>query len=137
MDRTIQLEKKYSSEFSSTENTVEVHSLQQLGFLMSVCHTMLLVQDWATDMNLIRLLLAAEMLKPMTPSMGGDERSVTEHFPHLVIVQNKRLTGSGGSPQHLKISCEQHLVSNLEGMPMVKTLLSALKASGCSVDLKR
>ena len=24
MDRTIQLEKKYSSEFSSTENTVEV-----------------------------------------------------------------------------------------------------------------
>ena len=36
-----------------------------------------------------RLLLAAEILKPMTPSMGGDERSVTEHFPHLVIVQNK------------------------------------------------
>ena len=75
---------------------------------MSVCHTMLLVQDWATDMNLIRLLvtcaedfyqhlfnrllLAAEMLKPMTPSMGGDERSVTEHFPHLVIVQNKVTT---------------------------------------------
>ena len=39
-----------------------------------------------------RLLLAAEMLKPMTPSMGGDERSVTEHFPHLVIVQNKVTT---------------------------------------------
>ena len=90
MDRTIQLEKKYSSEFSSTENTVEVidinfdngpfsvigdygctikyiwvhvviclaaqvHSLQQLGFLLSVCHSLLLVQDWATDMNLIRL----------------------------------------------------------------------------------
>jgi len=89
MDRTIQLEKKYSSEFSSTENTVEVHSLQQLGFLLSVCHCLLLVQDWATDMNLIRLLLAAEMLKPLTPSMGGDERGLTEHFPHLVIVQNK------------------------------------------------
>merc|ERR1712181_167091 len=89
MDRTIQLEKKYSSEFSSTENTVEVHSLQQLGFLLSVCHSLLLVQDWATDMNLIRLLLAAEMLKPLSPSMGGDERGVTEHFPHLVIVQNK------------------------------------------------
>ena len=29
------------------------------------------------------------MLKPMTPSMGGDERSVTEHFPNLVIVLNK------------------------------------------------
>ena len=29
------------------------------------------------------------MLKPLTPSMGGDERGVTEHFPHLVIVQNK------------------------------------------------
>ena len=35
------------------------------------------------------MLLAAEMLKPLTPSMGGDERGVTEHFPHLVIVQNK------------------------------------------------
>ena len=35
--------------------TTQVHSLQQLGFLLSVCHSLLLVQDWATDMNLIRL----------------------------------------------------------------------------------
>merc|ERR1719205_221158 len=61
--------------------------------------------------------------------------SKTQISPSSIISQ--RLTGSGGSPQHLKISCEQHLVSNVEGMPMVKTLLAALKASGCPVDLKR
>jgi len=77
MDRTIQLEKKYSSEFSSTENTVEVHSLQQLGFLMSVCHTMLLVQDWATDMNLIRcLVLGLKILSTSVQQVAAGCRDV-------------------------------------------------------------
>lgn len=48
----------------------------------------------------------------------------------------QRLTGTD-KVQHLKVTCEQNLVSNIEKMPMVKTLLSALKASGCPVDLKR
>jgi len=90
MDRTIQLEKKYTSEFNSTENTMEVHSLQQIGFLFSVCHTVLLVQDWFTDVNLVRMVMAAEMLKPMSPTVHPDDKSVTtEYFPHFVIVQNK------------------------------------------------
>jgi len=89
MDRTIQLEKKYTSEFNSTENTMEVHSLQQIGFLFSVCHTVLLVQDWFTDVNLIRMVMAAEMLKPVTPTVNAEDKTVTEYFPHFVIVQNK------------------------------------------------
>lgn len=87
MDRTIQLEKKYTSEFNSTENTMEVHSLQMIGFLFSICHTVLLVQDWFVDINLIRLMAAAEMLKPVTSS--GDDQHIQEYFPHLVIVHNK------------------------------------------------
>jgi len=87
MDRTIQLEKKYTSEFNSTENTMEVHSLQMIGFLFSICHTVLLVQDWFVDINLIRLMGAAEMLKPVTSS--GDDQHIQEYFPHLVIVHNK------------------------------------------------
>jgi len=87
MDRTIQLEKKYTSEFNSTENTMEVHSLQMIGFLFSVCHTVLLVQDWFTDINLIRLVAAAEMLKPVTSA--GDDQHIQEYFPHFVIVHNK------------------------------------------------
>ena len=78
MDRTIQLKKKFTSEFNSSENTMEVHSLQQVmissstlckssamfistmtmygqvGFLFSVCHTVILVQDWIIDINLTR-----------------------------------------------------------------------------------
>lgn len=90
MDRTIQLEKKNTSEFTTIENTMEVQSLQMIGFLFSVCHTVLFVQDWVTDMNLVRLLMAAEMLKPVTPTVSSEDRSqVTEYFPHLVIVHNK------------------------------------------------
>lgn len=89
MDRTIQLEKKYTSEFNSTENTMEVHSLQQIGFLFSVCHTVLLVQDWFTDVNMVRMVMAAEMLKPLTPTVTADDKTMAEYFPHFVIVHNK------------------------------------------------
>ena len=51
---------------------------------------MIISQDWVTDMNLVRLLMAAEMLKPVTPTVSAEDRSqVTEYFPHLVIVHNK------------------------------------------------
>ena len=41
-------------------------------------------------MNLVRLVMAAEMLKPVTPTVSSDDTSqVTEYFPHLVIVHNK------------------------------------------------
>jgi len=89
MDRTIQLEKKNTSEFNTIENTMEVQSLQMIGFLFSVCHTVLLVQDWCVDMNLIRHVMTAEMLKPVTPTVSNEDKTVTEYFPHLVIVQNK------------------------------------------------
>ena len=41
---TLQLEKKNTSEFTTIENTMEIHSLQLVGFLFSVCHTVLFVQ---------------------------------------------------------------------------------------------
>ena len=40
-------------------------------------------------MNLIRMILAAEMLKPVTPTVNSEDKTVTEYFPHLVIVHNK------------------------------------------------
>ena len=41
-------------------------------------------------MNLVRLLMAAEMLKPVTPTVSAEDKSqVAEYFPHLVIVHNK------------------------------------------------
>ena len=41
------------------------------------------------DMNLVRLVMAAEMLKPVTPTVSSEDKTVTEYFPHLVIVHNK------------------------------------------------
>ena len=46
-------------------------------------------QDWFTDVNLIRMVMAAEMLKPVTPTVNAEDKTVTEYFPHFVIVQNK------------------------------------------------
>merc|ERR1719412_2719450 len=41
------------------------------------------------DLSLIRLIQAAETLKPVTPTVSGDDNQVTEYFPHLVLVHNK------------------------------------------------
>ena len=56
MDRLVQQEnKKYpGTEFASTENTIELHSLQLAAFLLSVCHVVILVQDWFFDPNIVR-----------------------------------------------------------------------------------
>eukprot|EP00092_Neocalanus_flemingeri_P061988 GFUD01074707.1.p1 GENE.GFUD01074707.1~~GFUD01074707.1.p1 ORF type:complete len:245 (-),score=59.70 GFUD01074707.1:19-669(-) len=48
----------------------------------------------------------------------------------------QRATGSG-HPHSIRTQCERYVTWNLENMPMVKTMVSALKASGCAVDLSR
>lgn len=102
-------------DFSSTENALEITSLQTAAFLLSVCHVVLLVQDWFYDPNLLRcvsllfffalhlmtlskqviiflsllrFLQTAEMLKPPMPTTSRNEE-LTEYFPHVVFVQNK------------------------------------------------
>ena len=50
---------------------------------------MIILQDWVTDMNLVRLLMAAEMLKPVSPTVSAEDQTVVEYFPHFIIVQNK------------------------------------------------
>lgn len=95
MDRIIQYEKKSLSgpEYTSTENALQMQSLQITAFLMAVCHTIVVVQDWFTDPNLLRFIQAAEMLKPATPNnlheMTSSVDDILEYYPHLVFVQNK------------------------------------------------
>ena len=73
----------------------------------------------------------------VTPETNPAQETLEILLNNLDFTLLQRLTGSSGSPQHLRVTCEQNLVANVENMPMVKTLLSALKASGCPVDLKR
>lgn len=91
MDHMIQFEKKFPSEYSSTENALEIQSLQIAAFMLTVCHTVILVQDWFTDPNLLRFVQTAEMLRPsaLLPSQDGGSDYRTEYCPHLVLVHNK------------------------------------------------
>lgn len=42
-------------DFTSTENALEITSLQTAAFILSVCHVVILVQDWFYDANILRL----------------------------------------------------------------------------------
>lgn len=96
LDRNMAFEKKSQGmqpEFGSSENTAEIQSLQLMGFLMSVCHVLLLVQDWFVDAHVAKSVLTAEMLRPTSPAyaaVGADgEEQIVEYFPELVFVHNK------------------------------------------------
>lgn len=94
LDQLIHNEKKIPPEYTAAENFAEIQSLQQVTFLLTVCNVVLVVQDWFTDMSLLRFLQTAEMLKPSTPSSSGHDSSTTpddhpDYFPHIVFVQNK------------------------------------------------
>ncbi|KAM7315629.1 protein SMG9 [Ixodes scapularis] len=55
MDHMIQFEKKTpgGGDFHSLENAHMMQSLQMASFLMAVCHTVVVVQDWFADPNFL------------------------------------------------------------------------------------
>ena len=80
---------------------VEYTSLLLVLFLYSVCHVVVVVQDWMADHNVLKLLKTAEMI---LPSMGGGEHrsrasdivddggckeSCVVEFPHTVFIYNQ------------------------------------------------
>ncbi|XP_068780338.1 nonsense-mediated mRNA decay factor SMG9 [Struthio camelus] len=95
LDHLINNDRKLPPEYSLPHTYVEMQSLQIAAFLFTVCHVVLVVQDWFTDLSLYRFLQTAEMVKPSTPSpshepsgaAGPDEAA--EYYPHLVFLQNK------------------------------------------------
>ncbi|KAL5017069.1 hypothetical protein ScPMuIL_006658 [Solemya velum] len=93
LDYLIRHDKKYPAEYSTAENCIEMQSLQLVAFLMTVCHVMVVVQDWFTDIHLLRCLQTAEMLKPSTPASSHDSSTgqddSADYYPHVVFVLNK------------------------------------------------
>ncbi|XP_048117543.1 LOW QUALITY PROTEIN: nonsense-mediated mRNA decay factor SMG9 [Alosa alosa] len=95
LDHLINNDRKLPPEYSLPHTYVEMQSLQIAAFLFTVCHVVIVLQDWFTDINIYRFLQTAEMLKPSTPSAshdstgssGNDEGS--EYYPHIVFLQNK------------------------------------------------
>ncbi|KRT81133.1 hypothetical protein AMK59_5359 [Oryctes borbonicus] len=89
LDELMRSESKRSnviSEFLPLENGCEIQGLQYTAFLLSVCHIVILVQDYFFDSNVIRFLQTAEMLKPTISN--PEDLKFTDSFPHLLIVHN-------------------------------------------------
>ncbi|XP_034030985.1 protein SMG9 [Thalassophryne amazonica] len=112
LDHLINNDRKLPPEYNLPHMYVEIQSLQIAAFLFTVCHVVIVVQDWFTDINLYRFLQTAEMLKPSTPSAshdstgssGGDDGA--EYYPHIVFLQNKTRRDDF-SPRNVK---NMHLV---------------------------
>ena len=96
LDYLIRQERKLPQEFTSAENFVEMQSLQIASFLMTVCHVILVSQDWFTDLTFLRSLLTAEMLRPQTHTGSHDgsqssnnQDDSPEFYPTVVFVLNR------------------------------------------------
>ncbi|MBN3304513.1 nonsense-mediated mRNA decay factor SMG9 [Amia ocellicauda] len=96
LDHLINNDRKLPPEYNLPHTYVEMQSLQIAAFLLTVCHVVIVVQDWFTDLSLCRFLQTAEMLKPSTPSASSHESSGSscsdegsEYYPHIVFLQNK------------------------------------------------
>lgn len=95
LDHLINNDRKLPPEYNLPHTYVEMQSLQITAFLFTVCHVVIVVQDWFTDINLYRFLQTAEMLKPSTPSASHDSTGASgseegsEYYPHIVFLQNK------------------------------------------------
>ncbi|XP_067457989.1 nonsense-mediated mRNA decay factor SMG9 isoform X2 [Thunnus thynnus] len=95
LDHLINNDRKLPPEYNLPYTYVEMQSLQIAAFLFTVCHVVIVVQDWFTDLNLYRFLQTAEMLKPSTPSASHDSTGSSgnddgaEYYPHIVFLQNK------------------------------------------------
>uniref|UniRef100_A0A8C5FB35 Nonsense-mediated mRNA decay factor SMG9 n=1 Tax=Gadus morhua TaxID=8049 RepID=A0A8C5FB35_GADMO len=72
LDHLINNDRKLPPEYNLPHTYIEMQSLQMAAFLFTVCHVVIVVQDWFTDINMYRFLQTAEMLKPSTPSASHD-----------------------------------------------------------------
>uniref|UniRef100_A0A8C4WX67 Nonsense-mediated mRNA decay factor SMG9 n=1 Tax=Eptatretus burgeri TaxID=7764 RepID=A0A8C4WX67_EPTBU len=107
LDHIINNERKLPQEYMLPHIYMEMQSLQLAAFLLTVCHLILIVQDWFIDLNLIRFLQAAEMVKPCSPlpnidgSSSAGTSNGSEYYPHIVFLHNKA-TQEDFSPENLQ-----------------------------------
>ena len=82
MDHAISKDRHGTLEYNSTENQLEIESIQLLSLAMNVSHVVLVVQD-GMDTGLLRLLHTAGRIKS-TPGL--------EYTPALVVVHNRAIS---------------------------------------------
>lgn len=114
-------------EYSSADNYAEMQSLYIAAFLLTVCHVVMVVEDWFSDINIIEFIKRAEMLKPATPPPPSNQSESSslddpeDFVPNLVFVQNK---ASRESFQPITVNAIQQAIHSL-------MITSKLKYTGC------
>ncbi|XP_028280800.1 protein SMG9 isoform X2 [Parambassis ranga] len=140
LDHLINNDRKLPPEYNLPHTYIEMQSLQIAAFLFTVCHAVIVVQDWFTDINLYRFLQTAEMLKPSTPSASHDSTGSSgsddgaEYYPHIVFVQNKA-RWEDFCPRNLK---NMHMVvDKLMAHSHLKYKVETLRCYECVPGLSR
>ncbi|XP_053908570.1 nonsense-mediated mRNA decay factor SMG9 [Cuculus canorus] len=144
LDHLINNDRKLPPEHSLPHTYVEMQSLQVAAFLFTVCHVVLLLQDWFTDPALYRFLQTAEMVKPSTPSpsheSGAGAEEPSEFNPHLVFVQT-RARPESFTPRRLRamnrvldrLMANSHL--KYKGALSMRSLLPGLREATLEPDV--
>lgn len=92
LEQCIYNDRKLSGDFNGPAAGIEMQSLQIVSFLFSVCHVVIIMQDWFGDTRLYNFLQCAEMLRLTSPGSSDSshcDNDSEEFYPHLVFVFNK------------------------------------------------
>ena len=95
MDCHLRYERKFPSEYSSLQNFIEMQSMQILTFLLSVCNVVLVADDFFLDINFLKFIQDAEMLKPSpqhpptSDSSSANKDDSNEFYPTVIFLHNK------------------------------------------------
>ncbi|XP_054106577.1 nonsense-mediated mRNA decay factor SMG9 isoform X1 [Callithrix jacchus] len=71
LDHLINNDRKLPPEYNLPHTYVEMQSLQIAAFLFTVCHVVIVVQDWFTDLSLYRLMYHPVGTQAATKKKGG------------------------------------------------------------------
>lgn len=84
-----------ASDFITVETGATMQGIQLTAFLMSACHLLLVIVDGWPDPDLLRLLLAADMLRPAVLDETGFQ-------PRVLFILNRAPAGAGPAPDRLR-----------------------------------
>lgn len=91
LEQYIYNDRKMSAEYNGPAIGVEMQSLQIATLFFSICHVVLVVQDYFTDHSIFQFLQTAEMLKLSMPTndISNLDSEFHEFYPHVIFVYNK------------------------------------------------
>lgn len=114
LEQCIYNDRKMSAEYNGPAAGIEMQSLQLATLFFSICHVVIIMQDWFSDCSLYSFLQCAEMLKLTSPTPSSDSSNMENEFeefhPHVVFLQNKC------EPSHFDPTCIMSMSEMISNM---------------------